>query len=417
MKIYRIYLSIIFVLSINCTAQSQWIQQYVNNDGLYSLMFSDLSTGFAVGGNSLFCKTTNGGTNWSKLIINLYFNTDIYDLYFINNYTGFICGHTNYIYKTTNGGINWSYSIAPAIGTQTYNCIQFLNEQTGYIAGRYGMISKTTDGGLNWFALDTTYTGFSSMHFHNVNTGFLGNTNSGIYKTTDGGNNWEYRFVTDTLGGSYVIEKIKFVNSSTGYAIGGNVQNGAIFKTTNNGIEWFNISILPNNPLLSLYVINYRILYCGGEEKIILKSTDGGLTWLNQQLPSNYYYVTSIFFLNQDTGFCTNAYYIHKTSNGGSVFINNNNQLHPNKFELYQNYPNPFNQSTMFKFQCSIAGNVKVKIYDISGKEVDLLVNENLQAGTYQVRFNAGGLSSGIYFYSLIVDDIFISTKKFVLIK
>ncbi|MBN1633528.1 MAG: T9SS type A sorting domain-containing protein [Ignavibacteria bacterium] len=89
----------------------------------------------------------------------------------------------------------------------------------------------------------------------------------------------------------------------------------------------------------------------------------------------------------------------------------------PETFYLLQNYPNPFNSMTNIKFEIPNAGNVKIKVFDVTGKEVSILVNENLQAGTYEVRFNAGDLPSGIYFYSLIVDDIFISTKKFVLVK
>jgi len=422
-KIFRIYLSIIFVLLLNDVNECQWIQQYTNSEALfYTIIFSDKNTGYAAGESlfnyySFFCKTTNSGVNWDRLILNLYFDTYIYDIDFIDNNTGFICGHTNFIYKTTNGGTNWVYSIAPSIGTQTYNCIQFLNEQTGYLAGRYGMISKTTDGGLNWFALDTTYTGFASMHFKNIDTGFLGNTYGGIYKTTNGGNNWEYRFVTDTLGSIYVINEIKFANNSTGYAVGGNVQHGAIFKTTNNGVDWINNSILPNNPLYSLCVINDKILFCGGDLKIILKSTDGGLTWSNQQIISNLLNIHSIFFLNQDTGFCVNSNYIHKTSNGGSVFINNNNKIYPDQFELKQNYPNPFNSITNIKFQMAYTGNVKIKVFDVSGKEVAIIINEYKPAGTYSVKFDASGLSSGIYFYTLMYNNNLLHSKKMIFSK
>jgi hypothetical protein len=85
-------------------------------------------------------------------------------------------------------------------------------------------------------------------------------------------------------------------------------------------------------------------------------------------------------------------------------------------FRLHQNYPNPFNQSTMFNFQCSTAGIVQVKVFDITGKEVATLVNEELQAGVYQVKFDAGNLSSGVYFYKLETDN-FTETKKMTILK
>jgi len=101
----------------------------------------------------------------------------------------------------------------------------------------------------------------------------------------------------------------------------------------------------------------------------------------------------------------------------------------PSSFSLGQNYPNPFNPVTNIQFQvppCHSCGGrgyplghplVVIKVFDLLGKEVKTLVNEYKQPGTYQVSFNAEGLSSGVYFYSLIVDDLFISTKKFVLLK
>ncbi len=89
----------------------------------------------------------------------------------------------------------------------------------------------------------------------------------------------------------------------------------------------------------------------------------------------------------------------------------------PEDFRLYQNYPNPFNQSTMFKFQCSIPGNVKINVYDITGKEVRTLVNEYKQAGTYEVRFDALELSSGVYLYALFADGKRKDVKKMIITK
>ncbi len=83
----------------------------------------------------------------------------------------------------------------------------------------------------------------------------------------------------------------------------------------------------------------------------------------------------------------------------------------PSGFELYQNYPNPFNPSTTIKYKIASAGLVKLKVYDVLGKEVAILIDEEKQPGIYKVDFNASKLSSGIYFYQLIAGD-FISVKK-----
>jgi hypothetical protein len=88
----------------------------------------------------------------------------------------------------------------------------------------------------------------------------------------------------------------------------------------------------------------------------------------------------------------------------------------PSAFVLAQNYPNPFNPSTKINFSLPKAGFVTLKVYDLTGKEVSSLVNENLNIGTYGVDFNAAALTSGIYFYTLNTEN-FSETKKMMLIK
>ncbi len=88
----------------------------------------------------------------------------------------------------------------------------------------------------------------------------------------------------------------------------------------------------------------------------------------------------------------------------------------PNKFELNQNYPNPFNPSTTIKFSVPKDGNVAIKVYDVKGQLVKILVNQRIIVGNYSVDFNSSEISSGIYFYSLETPD-FKETKKMILVK
>jgi hypothetical protein len=88
----------------------------------------------------------------------------------------------------------------------------------------------------------------------------------------------------------------------------------------------------------------------------------------------------------------------------------------PVKYILKQNYPNPFNPVTKISFAIPNADNVKLIIYDISGREVLTLINEKKQAGTYEVEWNALNYSSGVYFYKLEADG-FMETKKMLLVK
>ena len=88
----------------------------------------------------------------------------------------------------------------------------------------------------------------------------------------------------------------------------------------------------------------------------------------------------------------------------------------PGSYQLYQNYPNPFNPTTKIKFDLPKNGFVNLKVYDILGREVAVLVNQELQAGSKEYEFNAVNLPSGVYFYKLKAGD-FTATKKLVLVK
>jgi hypothetical protein len=88
----------------------------------------------------------------------------------------------------------------------------------------------------------------------------------------------------------------------------------------------------------------------------------------------------------------------------------------PKQFALEQNYPNPFNPSTTIRYQLPVASEVKLEVYDVLGKKIATLVNERQSAGSYQVVWNASGLSSGTYFYRLQAGT-FVETKKMIMVK
>ena len=88
----------------------------------------------------------------------------------------------------------------------------------------------------------------------------------------------------------------------------------------------------------------------------------------------------------------------------------------PNGFLLFQNYPNPFNPSTIINYSLPVSSHVTLKIYDVLGKEVRILVNKVKAAGSYAVKFDANSLPSGVYFYKLQTES-YTETKRMVLIK
>lgn len=134
----------------------------------------------------------------------------------------------------------------------------------------------------------------------------------------------------------------------------------------------------------------------------------------NSNSPKSYSYLD----LNVEDG--KYLYRLKQIDNDGaykySDIIEVNISTTPADFELSQNFPNPFNPSTTIKFSIPSNQYVTLKVYDLLGKEVVTLFDENLNAGTYQKEFNANHLASGMYLYKLQSGQ-FTSTKKLLLLK
>jgi len=111
-----------------------------------------------------------------------------------------------------------------------------------------------------------------------------------------------------------------------------------------------------------------------------------------------------------------NGLYILKSDLVSDILIPENDKANQINFSLKQNYPNPFNPSTVISYQLPVIGMVLLKVYDLLGREIATLVNEEKPAGEYEVEFNAARLPSGIYFYQLRTGN-FSETKKMVLIR
>lgn len=107
---------------------------------------------------------------------------------------------------------------------------------------------------------------------------------------------------------------------------------------------------------------------------------------------------------------------INKINYGLVTAINNKEKQIPDNFRLHQNYPNPFNPATTIEYSIPSKSFVVIKVFDLTGKEIVKLINEEKYPGNYKIEFDAGKLTSGVYFYSLKAGNTFI-TKKMLLLK
>ena len=161
--------------------------------------------------------------------------------------------------------------------------------------------------------------------------------------------------------------------------------------------------------------------YTGVDVTIVKYDTSGNEVWVEHFSRPGYTQEIAISFCMDESG---NMYFTSRNENWSavtgkysqSVGINKLGSTLPIEFCLSQNYPNPFNPTTNIRFDISKSGITVLKVYDILGKEVATLVNKKLQAGSYEVDWNASNFSSGVYFYQLQSGD-FVKTKKMLFVK
>jgi hypothetical protein len=236
-----------------------------------------------------------------------------------------------------------------------------------------------------------------------------------------------------------VIENNTIVNNSSVLAGGGILLWSGSGNYVRNNIVWGNTA--PAYP---------QIRVQGGSAQIIYNDVEGGYTGegninLNPEIIQPGYYLSDtspcidagkdslVFNDKEDPANPGNALWPSKGTlrNDMGVFggPNCNNLSHiitsvddktqgniPDGFKLFQNYPNPFNPSTKISFSIPSSGLISVKVYDILGNEVAILLSEEKSAGNYEVSFNATSLSSGTYFYQLNVGT-YSETKKMILLR
>ena len=141
-------------------------------------------------------------------------------------------------------------------------------------------------------------------------------------------------------------------------------------------------------------------------------------TWLGNEILEPPFVFDSFQFTYLPGNGSIGTYYLDdlRTATFSPTDVVKENDQVPTNFVLEQNYPNPFNPSTQIKFSIPKTANVKLIVTDILGREVAILVNDNLASGNYSVNFNAKSISSGIYFYTLITDN-FKQSRKMILMK
>ena len=393
----KILLIISLIFLFNHFLFSQWVQIGPPScPAIYSISITD-STIVTGGGYGIYF-TTDDGQNWSQ-------STTLETYSLANQDATVLAGTLSWvapagIFRSTNYGTNF---ISTSLNDK--NVYSILYHGSNVFAGTYTFgIYESTDNGTNWIqaGLNTkNVLSFSS----NASTIFAGTYFFGVYTSTNNGQTWNQTSLSTQNVRALLI---------AGQNIFAGTESFGVYISTNNGAGWTQTAL--NNQTVWSLASSGNILFSGTDSNGVYMSTNNGASWIQKNEGMGRQQINSLY---------TTSDYIYAGTQGSSVWrrpltdiisVNKQGISVTETYSLSQNYPNPFNPSTTIDYQLPKPGFVNLTVFDVLGQEVKTLVNEYKQAGTYNVRFDASELPSGVYFYKITSGD-FTSTKKLTLIK
>lgn len=442
---------------------------------LSSISFINPSTGWIAGINGIIRKTTNGGTNWLEQPSGI--TNTLSTIHFINESTGWAAGLNGKIIKTTDAGDTW---ISQSSGVTTFlTAISFYDENTGWISGERTML-VTTNSGVNWNKQVPGVTvRINQVQFKDKNRGWAVADSGKILVTSIGGFEVAAPSLSSPVNGSLntsVTPLLQWgsVANSSGYHLqvstDSNFTSTVINDTTLSAESYTPLPGILSGSTKYYWRVrakhpagagfysgtwNFTTMPAPSSPNLISPANNsigqsvnppldwdsaGSITAFRVQVSTDSLFITANFDTTllhsnitvPDGKLLANTKYYWRviaSGSGGSsswsvvwnftttlTGVSQNGSGIPSEYKLYNNYPNPFNPATTISYDLPEAASVKLVVYDILGKEIARLVNEFKPAGSYTIQFNAKGLTSGIYFYSIETQS-FKDIKKMLLVK
>jgi photosystem II stability/assembly factor-like uncharacterized protein len=412
------------------------------------------------GSNYVFLSTDNGVT-WVKRLV--YTNPGLSSAGICmitakDANTAFVALTTGEILRTTNAGVKWdtvtSYAtpdVAFADGVKYVGLDSLI--AYGDAADAQGVwVSRSVNGGTTWtrftnfpndsLKLDGVFSGSVSyggamesygktawLSLYNIST-----DPPGILKTTDGGATWSFFRVWLPSGPTtnYVILSMTFKDNNTGFVVSrraystSTTNSNYLTRTTDGGKTWSDTITVepgkghPDSKPMTVRGIrgtnNVIAVGYGLSGSKAWMSTDNGLTFSPLNPPNNGVNsdLRNLAFASATQGIMVGYQNIVRITLPTAV--ENEHSTIPTGFALEQNYPNPFNPTTKISYSVPKTSFVELKVYDLLGRAVATLVNGEQTVGTHSVNFDAKGLSSGVYLYTMKAGD-FTATKSLLLVK
>ena len=439
----------------------EWIPVYTGLTDFMLYKFAVYNTYLfaASAGGGMYVTVDNGGT-WFPKNSGLNVHT-IYALHSVGNvmYAG---THGGGVYRSLNLGANWSPR-----NDMLGNSIVFSFTDAGNFiyAGTFGGIFRNNGSGV-W---ETMNNGLNdsvvfALNYNGANL-FAGTQSGGIYRSSNFGNFW-------TKLSGIVFNDTVYALANIGTEVFASTKRNGFVKSTDQGDTWQIINngftSIPYSLSLAVKGSNvYSSVFYGSPKTGIFKSADSGNSWgwiSNPVSSASYFvhtYLNSIFAsyygnnggeirvtTNEGVNWslitpfqplwgtncdvrCIKVFsdYVYAGTSGKSLWripvssvisVNNISENIPDNFKLYPNYPNPFNAGTVIRFQLSVNSLVTIKVYDVQGRELKTLVNDRLNAGSYETTFDGAELNSGVYFFRMIANGQSVNfgeTRKMIVLK
>jgi len=428
---------IILVFACRINGYSQWVLDYqflpyptyMNSVSVVDTNILWVS-GYDTSG-SLICRKTLSG--WVRI------NTDslpgVGTVIAKDSMRAFINTWGQKLYYTSNAGQNWILKLS--LDSMFYIRYGFSKTNTDYgfalpnsMDSVFVSFYRSSDGGMTWtsqyiqmeenyYPLDFAVTDPNHIY---IGTFCYQSCNDVKYLyTSNGGLNWHFKSFTpmgNEIGMSAPSMKLDnlfgFATYESWYTY--------IYKTTNGGINW-SIPQLFTTGEGAISIVNIdssSIWFCRTLYNVLKTTNDGGNWFAMSVPPHDSDMVVDYQFLRRNNkiyGWAVTGYgRIFKLVEEIPIGINVISSEIPKSFVLHQNYPNPFNPVTKIKFEIPRSSNVKVTVYNVLGQLIKVLLDENRVPGSYSEEFDGANLPSGLYIYRIESGD-FTESKKMLLVK
>ena len=267
----------------------------------------------------------------------------------------------------------------------------------------------STTGSAEWMSAEEIMSGIELRAVQKTNDYVFAGTSRGIYRAAIDGNDWGQMNAGLADTNVHALARINtmlFAGTSNG-----------VFVSTNDGSTWSAVSNGLSNKKVYALAVSGNNLFAGTHGGGVFISMNNGSSWraVNTGLTSMNVNALAVSGTTLLAGTSDAGLWIRPVSE--MTPVRESTVQIPATFSLAQNYPNPFNPTTAIGYKVSALSRVTLKVYDVLGKVVATLVNDEVQqAGTYEVRFDGSRMASGVYFYRLQAGR-FTDMKKLVLMK